>query len=428
MELYQDIRDYEWFLELAKSGSFTNAAKKLHVTQPTLSRNIQKLEQSLGVTLVTRKLNGIELTKSGNELRRRIEPVLIELRAIQNSILHNSNQSMIRIGITPMIGNMFMAPLISDIYRRWPSIKFTFFEGATESVRQKLIDGELDFGLGIYSSENDPILENTLLIEDKMMVYTHSEHFLASKSTIRFEDLRNEIFNIYDPSYAITQQVYSRCAIAGFSPKINLQSSRAYFLMQMSSFGSGICILPRPYGALFMKDNMKMIPIEGYPYRCALIYPKNAYCSGSVAVIRDYFLNYFHVIAEDIAKYPDYSPLELPALKNWLSDHSQQDSTEKTIFIQAVFSNGTSRQYQIQTKEKFLLGALNQENLISGYDSPWGFIFTAFDGNSTNYEEEGSWWKISKRGVTSPLPVSAQPIYDRDVFEIQYSREEKEPR
>ena len=106
---------------------------------------------------------------------------------------------------------------------------------------------------------------------------------------------------------------------------------------------------------------------------------------------------------------------------NQIYTSSQKAFSTKTITIKATFPNNDKRTYRLTTYDRYLLGALESARLISGYNSPWGFVFTFFDGVPANYEDNGAWWKISTGGSVCQLPVSAIPIKDSDVYYIDYT-------
>lgn len=311
-----DIKILQWFLQLIQSGSFSSAAQILGVTQPTLSRAIQKLEQSLNTRLVIRTQTGIQVTQSGAELRRRITPVLHEIESIQNSIRSDSERSVVRIGTTPLTSLMFLAPLIANISRKWPEISLSLFEVSSDKIQESLMTGELDFGLGMYLFE-EPILVNVPLVRDEMVVYVHEENPLSAKQSVTFADLKDEKFNICTLHPAIAQQIHTRCLAENYTPTINFESTRALFLMQLTAQNNGICILPRPYCAIFRHENTKMIPVENYPWVESIIYNQGAFLSDSAKLVMDYLSDALKTISAELALSEDKNPHTLPCMKNW---------------------------------------------------------------------------------------------------------------
>lgn len=311
-----DIKSLQWFLQLVQSGSFSSASRVLDITQPTLSRAIQKLEQDLDTQLVIRTQTGIKTTKSGAELQRRIAPVLNELASIEESIRNSSEQGVVRIGTTPLTSVMFLAPLIADISRKWPGIHLSLHEFSTDKIHESLLSGELDFGLGVYLHE-DPTLVNIPLVDDVYVAYLHEDNPLSGKESLRFADLKNEKFNICSLLHATTQQIYSRCMAENFTPTINIESTRSLFLMQLTALNNGICILPRPYCATSKREHTKMIPIEGYPWVESMIYNRDTYLSSNAKLIMNYLKDAFKVIEEELSRSEDKNPHTLPCMKNW---------------------------------------------------------------------------------------------------------------
>jgi len=311
-----DIKSMQWYLQLLQSGSFSSAAQVLNVTQPTLSRAIQKLEQDLNTKLVIRTKNGIRITKSGAEFQRRISPVLNEIHSICNSVRSSSEQGVVRIGVTPLTSVMFLAPLIADIGRKYPGIQISLYEVSSDKIQESLLTGTLDFGLGIYISD-DPMLITVPLVYDKMVACIHENNPLSQKPSVTFKELEKEKFNICSLHYTTNQQIYSRCMAENYAPTINFQSTRALFLMQLTALNNGICILPRPYCASLRQEHVKMVPIEEYPWVESMIYNQDTYISENARQIMNYLTAAFRTISEELSASEDKNPHALPCMRAW---------------------------------------------------------------------------------------------------------------
>ena len=117
-----------------------------------------------------------------------------------------------------------------------------------------------------------------ILARDEMVVCVNNSNPLARYDGLRFEQLRDEYFNMYSSFSTLNAQLITRCNYAGFNPKINITSSKISLIIQITERGKGICILPRPYAARHCLPGLKLIPLQdSFPWVCCLVTNKNAY-------------------------------------------------------------------------------------------------------------------------------------------------------
>ena len=151
-----ELRVLQYFLMIAREGTISDAASALHVSQPTLSRQIIELERELGTTLFTRGGGRrIELTDAGNRLRKRAEEIvdLVGRAESEFRVLGSAVEGEVRIGggETPAID--LIAHVIEEIRLEHPGIRFHLFSGNAEDVTERLDTGRLDFGLFVGEAD-----------------------------------------------------------------------------------------------------------------------------------------------------------------------------------------------------------------------------------------------------------------------------------
>ena len=144
-----EIRVLQYFLETAKEQTISGAAQKLHLTQPTLSRQLKELEESLGKQLFIRGSRKITLTEEGILLRKRAEQITELMQRTENEIMHSDDvlSGDIYFGAGETDAIRILAASARHIRNNYPDVHFHIYSGDTEDVLDKLDKGLLDFGL-----------------------------------------------------------------------------------------------------------------------------------------------------------------------------------------------------------------------------------------------------------------------------------------
>lgn len=186
-----EFRVLKYFLTVARIGSITGAANYLHLTQPTLSRQLKDLERELGQKLFTRGQSNISLTPEGMILRKRAEAIIDMVEKTQNefSSLKNNVSGDIHIGAGETQIIRQIADLINEIHSNYREITFHLYSGIKEDVLERIDNGLLDFGIVMqpidYTKYNAIDLEN----EDTWGVLMRKDSPLAKKDFLTFKDL-----------------------------------------------------------------------------------------------------------------------------------------------------------------------------------------------------------------------------------------------
>ena len=188
-----EIRVLKYFLAVAREGSITGAANSLHLTQPTLTRQIQDLEKELGQKLLIRGKHKVSLTPEGMILRKRAEEIVQmvdkteeEFKSISDVIAGD-----IYIGCGETDSMKYIAEVMKDIQSEYPAIKFHIHSGNAEDVTEKLDKGLLDFGILIQPIDLSKYDNITLPEKDVWGVIMPSACPLASKNSVTLKDLLN---------------------------------------------------------------------------------------------------------------------------------------------------------------------------------------------------------------------------------------------
>ncbi|PHI30662.1 LysR family transcriptional regulator [Budvicia aquatica] len=186
-----DIKVLRYFLALAKEESITAAAEYLHLTQPTLSRQLIELEEKLGVKLFIRGSRRITLTDEGMRLRKRAEEILelVQKTEAEFQAPADTIRGDIYIGGGETYAMGSIAEIIKDLQDHYPQIRFHIYSGNADDVTERIDKGLLDFGI-LIGTVNVSKYESLLLpVKDKWGVLMRKNSPLAERSSIRPEDL-----------------------------------------------------------------------------------------------------------------------------------------------------------------------------------------------------------------------------------------------
>ena len=144
-----EIRVLKYFLMAAREENITKAANLLHLTQPTLSRQLMQLEEELGVTLFKRSKHRIILTEDGILLRRRAEEIVSLAEKTKDDFLHKTAHlsGTVAIGSGELRSSRYLMRLISDFQKTNPLVQFTLYSGNSDNIKERIERGLLDIGL-----------------------------------------------------------------------------------------------------------------------------------------------------------------------------------------------------------------------------------------------------------------------------------------
>lgn len=186
-----EVRVLRYFLAVAREGSVTGAANFLHVTQPTLSRQIKDLEEELGTKLFVRHSHSVTLTPDGMRLRKRAEEVvdMIEKTEAEFSTREETIGGDIHIGGGETRVMRHLAEIIHGIREVYPDIHIHLYSGNSEDVTERLDKGLLDFGILIQPADLSKYDYVNLPAKDVWGVLTRKDNPLAAKQTITRQDL-----------------------------------------------------------------------------------------------------------------------------------------------------------------------------------------------------------------------------------------------
>ncbi|MNS67648.1 HTH-type transcriptional activator CmpR [compost metagenome] len=207
------------FLAAAEDLNFTQAARRLHLSQPAVSQQIRDMEEELGVTLFERRGRGILLTPAGERLRALARPVLKDVKQLQveMGVFRDVPQGVLRVGASNTPGIYLLPFAMGAFSESFPAVRLSMQVSDTEMIMRALNDGELD--LALVEEEPSPARlhgwEKVPLLEDELVMIAHPRHPWVSRETLDVKELPEGTFIFRTPQSETRRLIEDRLAEAG---------------------------------------------------------------------------------------------------------------------------------------------------------------------------------------------------------------------
>ena len=243
-----DVRQLSHLVLLSEERSFTRAAARAGVAQPALSRQIQKLETELRVSLVDRTTRRVALTEDGLTLVAHARRILIEMDAIHDSM--NRSTALLRgrvtLGVTPTTGPVEVPALLAAFHQRYPDVELVVREDVSVRLTDQLRSDAIDLAvISTVSPTHQTGLALTQIAADPLRLVVSTTHRLAKRARVRMAELVNEPFIAFRRPSTIRQTVTEACARAGFTPREQFETGDPWQAMRLAEAGLGVAFLPQ---------------------------------------------------------------------------------------------------------------------------------------------------------------------------------------
>jgi LysR family transcriptional regulator, hydrogen peroxide-inducible genes activator len=239
------LKDLRYLVAVADLRHFGRAAARCFVSQPTLSAQLKKLEQSLGVQLVERAPHNVSLTAAGEEVvarARRIIEASDEVVALA-SAARDPLGGRLRVALLPTIGPYLLPQVAPLIRSRLPRLQLQLYEYQTATMLEKLHAGELDVGILALPVELAG-LESRELYREPFLVALPERHPLAAHETLRAAELKGERLLLLEEGHCLRDQALEVCSRAGVRESQDFRATSLETLRQMVATGAGVTLLP----------------------------------------------------------------------------------------------------------------------------------------------------------------------------------------
>jgi len=239
-----ELRQMEYFQKAGRLRNITKAAGELHVSQPSVTIAIQKLEDELGVPLLDRSQKQIALTPEGQACLKRTDDILARIRDLVSEMndYRFARKGIIKIGITPVIGAYFFPAALARFRETHPRVQVAVIEEGSLSLRKRLARGELDLTMMIISKTSSH-LETVTVAKGQLLACFSRHNPLSKLEKIPFARLRDQPFIMFREDTYSRKMILDECTQNRFTPRIVFTSSQIETVMGMVGHGVGISFL-----------------------------------------------------------------------------------------------------------------------------------------------------------------------------------------
>ena len=257
-----EIHQLRYFIAVAERGGFSKAAAACGIAQPSLSQQIRRLEDSLGVQLLERLPRRTVLTDAGRELLPRARRILAQVDEARQELAGAANAPRLAIGAIPTIAPYVLPRVLAELSARHPSCELIVREDYTERIIAAVADTELDVAL-IATFPNDRMLTARPLGADHFLLVAPPHHPLAKRPGVSLAELDDEPFVVLDVVHCLGRQVGELCRSHRVRPNVVSTITQLSTALALTESGLGVTIIPRLCIAATRKRKVVTVPIRG---------------------------------------------------------------------------------------------------------------------------------------------------------------------
>lgn len=265
-----------YIVETANEGSFYKAADKCFVTQPTLSIQVKKLEDEIGIVIFKRTSKPLKITEQGEMIIAKARAILDDMNTLENFAKkeHLSIDGDFKIGIIPTLATFILPIFIKNFSKNYPDTKFNIQEMHTKNLIKSLQSEEIDIGI-LVTPLHEKTIREIPLFNERFLVYTSKSHQLYSKNRIKLNDLTENGLLILEEGHCFRNQTLEICKLSKLKDnKITYQSGSIETLMRIVDLNYAYTLVPE-LSVLNKKSDMIKEFEEPVPVREVSIVVKN---------------------------------------------------------------------------------------------------------------------------------------------------------
>ena len=280
-----EIQQLYYYMELCKQKNFTEAGYACNMTQGALSKQIRKLENELGITLIRRNTRKFELSKEGEIFLSYAKKMTGTYEEMLKNVQKNQE---IKIGCMPVLAPYHFARLVADFRKEYPDIKLVIDERIASEIQENF--DRYDFLiLRENMMEDQKNFRFSQLYDDKLCAVLYEKHPLYGRDRLQLKELKDDVFIFPERGSGSYEVFYKSCEKAGFEPKIAFEFPQANTIMSFVSEGVGVTITFSTVYREAKCAGVKMIPLEDELHSViSLFYRKNK----PLDYAKKQFLNY----------------------------------------------------------------------------------------------------------------------------------------
>lgn len=242
MEMHQ----LRYVVAVARTGNFSRAAELCHVSQPSLSQQIQKLEDELGERLFDRLRPQVRLTPFGESFLQRAERILEEVQAAKREAADAQHllRGTLTLGVLPTIAPYLLPPVLTRFHTQHPGVELVVQEDTTAQLLKQALAGEIDLAL-VSLPIGDGRFEVRELFSEELLVALPPHHPLTRKRVLRARDLEGERIIVMKEGHCLGEQVLHFCERREVRANVSFRSAQLETVQALVCAGLGLSLIPR---------------------------------------------------------------------------------------------------------------------------------------------------------------------------------------
>lgn len=241
-----ELRQIQYFIEVAKREHVTEAAYALHVAQSAVSRQIFNLESELGVELFIREGRNVKLTPIGKVFLEQMKEAMSVIDNAKREVEEflDPEKGTIRIGFPSSMANYTLPTVVSAFRNEYPEVKFKLIQGTYHYLIDAVVNGEIDLAvLGPVPKEAKKV-QGKVLFEEKLVALLPVNHPLAEFRSINLSQLRDDQFILFPNGFILKDIVVKACKRLGFEPNVSFEGNDIDAIKGLVSAGLGVTLIP----------------------------------------------------------------------------------------------------------------------------------------------------------------------------------------
>jgi len=241
-----ELRQIQYFIEVAKREHVTEAAIALHVAQSAVSRQIVNLEQELGVDLFIREGRNVKLTPIGSMFLEHIQQAMTVIENAKREIEEclDPNKGTIRIGFPSSLASYTLPTAISAFRNLYPSVNFLLKQGSYYYLIDAVKKGDINMALLGPLPKDEKRIKGDILFLEHIVALLPNNHPLADRPALELAQLRNESFILFPEGYVLREIVVNACQQLGFYPKVSFEGDDIDAIKGLVAAGLGVTLIP----------------------------------------------------------------------------------------------------------------------------------------------------------------------------------------
>jgi LysR family hydrogen peroxide-inducible transcriptional activator len=258
------ITQLKYTLAVAEHGNFTTASEKCFVTQPTLSMQVQKLEEELGVTIFNRSTKPLQVTEVGKKVLIQAKKIVEESSRMNDVISEEKGiiGGSLKVGIIPTVSPTLLPLFLNIFIKKHKNVELKIEEYNTDIISKKLEDNTIDCAIAATPLNNSRIIERPLYYEP-FVAYVPKHHFLSGNKSLEISDLSNSDLLILEDGHCFRNQVLNLCTLEDLNKQYELKSGSFETLINLSNNGPWMTIIPYLHSNNLSTNNIQnIIPFD----------------------------------------------------------------------------------------------------------------------------------------------------------------------